>query len=89
VPEDDSIVVPKQIKDPFHMSPMLIVKKKMNTIKQPGKGDNACQRPLSITPFLKDKSLKKLLKTFSMLTCITAQSRCRSRRVRMPKRMAS
>jgi hypothetical protein len=31
------------------MLPMLVVKKKINTIKQHGKGDNVCQTPLGIT----------------------------------------
>jgi hypothetical protein len=41
--KDDSIMV-----TPFHMSPMLIIKRKMNTIKQRDKGDNAHQKLLPI-----------------------------------------
>jgi hypothetical protein len=35
------------------MPPMLIVKKKMNTIKQLGKRDNVHQRPLASHNYLK------------------------------------
>jgi hypothetical protein len=44
------------------MLPMLVIKRKMNIIKQPGKGDNVCQRPPSITQFSKNKSSKNTIK---------------------------
>jgi len=31
------------------MLPILVIKKKMNTIEQPSKGDNVCQNPNNIT----------------------------------------
>jgi hypothetical protein len=42
---------------------MLVVKRKMNTIKQLDKEDNACQRPLTITQCLKNKSLKNAIES--------------------------
>ncbi len=57
------------------MSPMLVVKKKMSTIKQPGKGDNARQSPDNITQLSKNNNSKKLLKSFFMSIYITAQLR--------------
>jgi hypothetical protein len=68
---------------------MLIVKRKMNTIKQLGKGDNAGQRPLGITQLSKTSSSKMLLKMFLMSTYITTQLGCRAKKVWMPKRMVS
>jgi len=69
---------------------MLIVKKRMNIIKKPGKKDNARQRrPLTSHNLLKITTQKMSLKTFSTSTFITTQSQCRSRRVQMPKKMAS
>jgi hypothetical protein len=41
---------------------MLVIKRKMNTIKQPGKGDNACQKLLNITQLSKNNSLKIIIK---------------------------
>jgi hypothetical protein len=61
----------------------------MSTIKQFGKGDNAYQRPLASHNSLKIIARKTLLNVFSTLICIIAQSRCKSRRVQMPKGMAS
>jgi len=49
------------------MSPMLILKRKMNTIKQLGKGDNACQRPPGITQSSKNNSLKNAIKSIFYL----------------------
>jgi hypothetical protein len=44
VPEDDSITM-----NPLLMLPMLVVKKRMNIIKQPGKNDNVQQRSFGIS----------------------------------------
>ncbi len=63
------------------MLPMLVIKRRMSTIKL-GKGDNVCQRPPNITRLFKNKNSKNT-------TYIMAQSGCRSRTVRMPKMMAS
>jgi len=41
---------------------MLIIKRKMNAIKQFGKRDNVRQRPLGITQFFKNNSLKIFIK---------------------------
>jgi hypothetical protein len=61
MPKDDSIMV-----DPFHMSPMLVVKRRMNTIKQPKKGDNVHQRPLDITQLSKNNNLKNVIKNVDL-----------------------
>jgi hypothetical protein len=45
------------------MSPMLVVKRKMNTIKQPNKGDNAHQKPPNITHFSKNNSSRNIIKS--------------------------
>jgi hypothetical protein len=68
---------------------MLVVKRRMCTIKQFGKKDNVCQRPQTSHNFLKIRTREMLLKAFSMLISIIAQSGSRSRRVRTPKGMAS
>jgi hypothetical protein len=60
---------------------MLVIKRKMNTIKQLGKRDNAHQMPSNITKLSKNNNLKILLKVFSTSTCKMAQSRCRLKRV--------
>jgi hypothetical protein len=65
---------------------MLVVKRRMNTIKQHGKGDNARQKSHSSLKIIIQKTL---LKAYSMSTCIKIQSRCRLRRVMMPKKMVS
>jgi hypothetical protein len=44
VTKNDSIMV-----NPLYMSPMLVVKRKMNTIKQLSKGDNVRQKPFDVT----------------------------------------
>jgi hypothetical protein len=41
---------------------MLVVKKKMSTIKQPGKGDNARQSPDNITQLSKNNNSKNVIK---------------------------
>jgi hypothetical protein len=69
------------------MLPMLIVQKKMNTIKQPGKGDNAYQRSSTSHNFFKIVIQKMLLKMFSTLTCITTQLRRTLKKALMPKGM--
>jgi hypothetical protein len=43
------------------MLPMLEIKRRMSTIKQPGKGDNARQRPPSITQFFKNNSSRNTI----------------------------
>jgi len=43
---------------------MLVIKKKMNTIKQLGKRDNAHQMPSSITKLSKNNNSRILLKYF-------------------------
>jgi hypothetical protein len=45
------------------MPPMLVVKRKMNTIKEFGKGDNARQRPHDITHFFKNNSSRNAIKS--------------------------
>jgi len=42
---------------------MLIIKRKMSTIKQLGKGDNAHQKPFNITQLFKNKNLKNVIKS--------------------------
>jgi hypothetical protein len=44
------------------MLPMLIVNKKINTIKQPGKRDNIHQRPSNIAQFFKNTSSRNIIK---------------------------
>jgi hypothetical protein len=44
------------------MLPLLVMKKKMNTIKQHGKGDNAHQRSFRILKFFKNNNLKNAIK---------------------------
>jgi hypothetical protein len=50
------------------MPPMLVVNRRMCTIKQLGKGDNARQRPLNITQLFKITTQETLLKAFSTST---------------------
>ncbi len=73
------------------MPPILEIKKKTNTIKQHGEGDNVHQRPLDIKQLFENTYSRNYINliTFFTSTYITAQSRCRLRRVRMPKKMAS
>jgi hypothetical protein len=52
------------------MLPMLVVKRKMSTIKQLGKGDNVHQSPLAYHNSLKIIVQKMLLKTFLTSICI-------------------
>jgi len=68
---------------------MLVIKRKINIIKQPGKKDNVCQKPPTSHNFLKIIIQKTILKTFSTSTCIIAKLGCRLKRVWMPKEMAS
>jgi len=68
---------------------MLVLKRKMNTIKNLAKGTMLAKGPQTSCNFLKIIVQKMLLKTFSMSTYIVTQSRCRSRRALMPKEMAS
>lgn len=70
------------------MPPMLVVKRKMDIIKQLDKGDNVRQMPPSITQFFKNSS-SNIIKMFLTSICIMAQSGFRSRKAQMPKRMAS
>jgi hypothetical protein len=42
---------------------MLVVKKRMNTTKQLGKGDNACQRPFDITQLFETHNLRNVIKS--------------------------
>jgi hypothetical protein len=51
-----------QYGDTLHMLPMLVIKRRMNIIKQLGKEDNACQRPLGITQLSKNKSSKNIIR---------------------------
>jgi hypothetical protein len=44
------------------MPPMLVIKRRMNTIKQPSKGDNDHQRPLDITQLFKNNNSKNIIK---------------------------
>jgi hypothetical protein len=67
---------------------MLVIKRRMSTIKQPGKEDNVYQRPLGSHNFLKIITRETLLKVFLTSTCMMTQSRCKLKRVRMPKGMA-
>jgi hypothetical protein len=48
--------------DPLHMLPMLVVKRIMSTIKQPGKKDNVRQRPFGITQLLQNNSSRNVIK---------------------------
>jgi hypothetical protein len=41
---------------------MVIVKRRINTIKQSGKGDNVHQKPLGITQLFKSNSSKNTIK---------------------------
>jgi hypothetical protein len=68
---------------------MLVIKRKMNTIKQHGKGDNVHQKPPTSHNSLKTTIRETLLKAFSMSTYIMTQLRCRLRKVQMLKGMAS
>jgi len=70
------------------MLPMFVVKRKMGTIKQLGKGDNAHQRSLTFHSSLK-KILKNAIKAFSSSTCIMIQSRYTLKRALMLKGMVS
>jgi hypothetical protein len=45
------------------MPPMLVIKRRMNTIKQHGKRDNVRQRPLDITQFFKNNSSRNVIKS--------------------------
>jgi hypothetical protein len=45
------------------MLPMLVIKKRMNTIKQPGKGDNVCQKSFDILQLSKNSSSKNTIKS--------------------------
>jgi hypothetical protein len=63
------------------MLPMLEAKRRMNIIKQFGKGDNTHQRFLTSHNFLKIDVPKMLSKVLSMSTCIMAQSKCRLKKV--------
>jgi hypothetical protein len=42
---------------------MLVIKKKISTTKQPGKGDNVHQKPPGITQLFKNNSLKNIIKS--------------------------
>jgi hypothetical protein len=53
------------------------------------KGTMFAKGPLTSYSSLKIATEETLLKTFSTSTCITTQSRCRSRRALMPKEMVS
>jgi hypothetical protein len=55
------------------MPPMPVVKRRMSTIKQHGKGDNVWQKPFDITQLFKNNNLKMLLKAFSTSTSIMTQ----------------
>jgi hypothetical protein len=44
------------------MLPMLVIKRKMNAIKQLNKKDNVHQRPLDITQFFKNNNSKNVIK---------------------------
>jgi hypothetical protein len=44
------------------MLPMLVVKRRMNSIKQLGKWDNPHQSPLDITQFSKNNNSKNAIK---------------------------
>jgi hypothetical protein len=68
---------------------ILVVKRKMNTIKQPSKGIMLAKGPSASRNSLKIITQEMLLKTFLTSTCITTQSRCTSKRVLMPKRVVS
>jgi hypothetical protein len=45
------------------MLPMLVVKIRMSTIKQPGKRDNAHERPLNITQLYENNNLRNVIKS--------------------------
>jgi hypothetical protein len=68
---------------------MLIVKRKMNIVKQLDKKDNARQRPLGVTQLLKNNSLKNILKSDFGVDVHHNPTRVWSRRTQMQKRMAS
>jgi len=71
------------------MPPVLVIKRRMNTIKQPSKGTMLAEGPSASHNSLKITTQEMLLKVFLMSTCITTQLGCRSKKVQMPKRMAS
>jgi hypothetical protein len=57
------------------MLPMLVIKIRMNTIKQLSKGDNFAKNPLTFCSFLKIVVQKTLLKAFLVSTYIMPQLR--------------
>jgi len=67
---------------------MLVVKRKMITIKQPSKGGNVRQRPHGFIQLSENNNLKNAIKNVSKLTYITAQLGCRLRKAQMPKVIA-
>ncbi len=50
------------------MLPMLVVKRRMNIIKQPSKGDNVCQNPCNIIQLSNNNNLKNTIKRFFYVT---------------------
>jgi hypothetical protein len=68
---------------------MLVVKKKMSTIKQPNKGDNVRQNPNNITQLFKNNNSKNVIKIVFDVDLHHGPIRVKVEKVWMPKGMTS
>jgi hypothetical protein len=84
--------MPKKIfnnSDPLLALPMLILKRRMSTIKQHDKGDNVYQRSSSTLKLFKNSSLRNVIKNIFNIDLHHNLIKCRSKKALMQKGMVS
>jgi hypothetical protein len=68
---------------------MLVIKRRMNTIKQLGKTKDACQRSSNISQLSKNSSLRNDIKNVFDVDLHHDPIKCKLRRALMPKWMVA